>query len=497
MSAVIANAREALLSPNDIEVMHFLFEHPTSTEKLILDGVCALQNANDLSSVLESLKSKGLILIHLDALYSLTELGEVVIGKKEANTFLASEVIRRGLPKVACARPGTYRWGDKSSRAPLQVVQQAVDSALDAWCFLKEEYDHLCEITPIQQPSALTNRLLARGLFEKNNGVITRTSLGQQLVDDPSKAVPANTHWLGLTRNERLLVECMAKRQDQFAHQSSLFDLLSVHGFPGTKKDLKLMLDGLLSKNILLYRSNKAYYLRYPVLMVMGMRKFSPEAESEILSMPNGAAILERLKAGATDALTAELRTYQRGKASKETEPFSSTQKAQLPLLESGGSQERKSSAEDKVTAPVNTTVDVPDTSSAPTVNEQEQTQVESLETSPGDDLTVMDDTEDAVSTFPTAEEFAVMDSLMPEPQVDEQEAWYQSAMQALSGFEVREPMLPAPKIKSPGVKAAFLTKLASMFDAEKGKDVRVMLDMIAKDLREFSAWQSAQKKRG
>lgn len=496
MSAVIANTTEAMLSPNDIEVMHFLFEHPTSREKLILDGVCAIQGASELSTVLESLKSKGLAVVHLDALYALTALGEVVIGKKEANTFLASEVIRRNLPKGGCPRVYTYSWGDKSFSLPRQEQtshRQQAEGVLDAWCFTKEEYAHLCEKTPIQQPSALTNRLLARGLFQKVNSVITRTPLGQQLVDEPSQAVPANTHWLNLTREERLVVETMAKRQDLFAHRTSMMDLLSIHGFSGTKEEVKSILDGLLEKNILLYRSNKAYYLRYPLLMVMGMRKFSAEAESEILSLPNGQSVLERLKSGATDKLTAELRTYQRGRVSKENEQTSSAKKEQLQLLDTESAHDLSSSSQDKfANDQLLTGVNLPGVDS-----EKPEAQSDALGDFHAHNLTVVDDMEDAVSTFPTAEESAVMNALMPEPLVDEQDTWYQSAMQALSGFEVREPMLPAPKIKAAGAKAAFLAKLASMFDGEKGKDVRVMLDFIAKDLREISAWQAAQKKRG
>lgn len=494
MSAVVANAPgAALLSAKDIDVMHFLFEHPTSTEKLILDGVCVIDDANELSLVLDSLKSKGLTRVHLDSLYALTELGEVVIGKREANTFLASEVIRRRLPQSGCARAYTYRWGDKAGRpAPtLQVVPSDVDNALDAWCLTEEEYAHLCEDTPIRQPSALTNRLLARELFAKSNGVITRTPLGQQLVDDPSLASPANTHWLGLTRHERLLVEMMAKRHDLFAHQSSMFELLSMHGFTGTKKNLKAILDGLLEKNILLYRTNKAYYLRYPLLMVMGLRKYVPGDEAEILALPNGAFVLARMEAGATNALTSSLKQVHRGpRASKPNTQALPGQKTQLPLLDTAASSASTTQA--------SVALDTVDVAALPSDAEQGVAAQDMVHVDTHIDVGVVaDEVEDAVSTFPTAEESAVMNELMPEASADEQDAWYQSAMSALSGFEVREPMLPAPKIKGAGTKAAFLTKLASMFDAEKGKDVRVMLEFIAKDLREISAWQSAQKKRG
>ena len=101
------------LNSNEIDVMFFLFDRPASSAKEVVAGVTSLSSFVAFDNLITKLKRMSFVTVQRDVLYSLSELGKVLIGKTEPNDYLKKDIERRGLTGVSFKRETSYVWGSE------------------------------------------------------------------------------------------------------------------------------------------------------------------------------------------------------------------------------------------------------------------------------------------------------------------------------------------------------------------------------------------------
>lgn len=245
---------------SEIDVLHFLYERPLSSMKNIVEAVTTIRSPVSAENVISRLKKLSMIVVKREVLFSLSEIGKSVIGKIEPNKFIEKEIERRGLPTTPLHRRNNYKWGDKSATVSVEPAssvgsegEEAIKEILkkknatktvsaepastslisnfvvDEWLFNNDELKALNSVVDnvLVELSDVTKKILVERRIIDSSGELTR--LGKSLyTTDPLP--PYNTHYFGVNRAERLVIEVLARRRMLLSTKSVVQGVLDLNG---------------------------------------------------------------------------------------------------------------------------------------------------------------------------------------------------------------------------------------------------------------------------